>query len=253
MIPIDHTKLNSSSRRDKYRFSYVRLSHRTLLADKAVVVFLLATLYLLIDLDHYASYAQQQTMQQQDELVLAESTDVSTISHEINIEGWPSVNQMWPTTNSSATATSTVNLDQQNNQKVPFMFSDKARKTDYDLLLSMNQTMRDSINNNIVRSQAQINLSFEYYFDHDLKVTAFPAIKVDVDRKQFKNLVPTHTDSENSRSQQIPLRQWITFNEQLPNEKAKIADDWLKISLVNRESPSLVAMRKIKCKLKSSS
>lgn len=174
------------------------------------------------------------------ELDVAAASDSATLlsgtSHKVVASGWPSTTQMWP---SIQTASTRSNQSTGWMQMVePFIFADQPRPTDYSLLLSLNKTVLE-----ILKAQIKpmgVNLSFEYYFDLDRKVTALPGIKIEVDRKQFMYLEP-------NEAQTVKPRIWMSFNERITITDPMQLDkpDWLKFALVNRQSPSLVAIRRL--------
>jgi len=158
-------------------------------------------------------------------------------SHKISVTGWPSTSPMWPSVHTADPVDANSSL--WFNLVEPFIYADKPRPIDYGLLLAINKTINDQLKSRL--KPMAVNLSFEYYFNYDAqKNTASPGIKIEVDRKQFRYLEPD--------GQTIKPRMWIKFNE-----KIIISDplqfenhDWLKFSLVNRQSPSIVAIRRLK-------
>lgn len=173
---------------------------------------------------------------------------ISTNSHRIVATGWPSTSPMWPSIqiDESASASPAGANEPKLTLAEPFIYADEPRAADYSLLLTLNKTVQALLKNHTI--PLAVNLSFEYYFNHDPKITLLPGIRVEVDRKQLKYLEPN--------GQTIKARVWMKFNEKLlvkselttsdaPNQQFD-APDWLKFSLVNRQSPSLVAIRRLK-------
>lgn len=188
--------------------------------------------------------AQAQQVDKKDaaqELVGASSEEsgLSSSSHKVVASGWPATSSMWPSVASADDQSGKLNSSSAWLSMVePFIFADKPRSIDYSLLLSVNASILNMLRNHL--KPMSLNLSFEYYFNHDPKITAVPGIKVEVDRKQFKYLEPG--------SDLIKTRMWIKFNERIIISNPQQFDnhDWLKFSLVNRQSPSIVAIRKLK-------
>lgn len=162
-------------------------------------------------------------------------------SHKIDATGWTFTSPLWPsieTTQPQSDSTKWFEMVE------PFIYADKSRSVDYSLLLSINSTTLDTLKNHT--KPLSVGLSFEYYFNYDPKINK-PGIKVEIDRKQFRYL---EIDKE-----QAGARKWLQFDEKISiSDSAQIENsDWLKISLVNRQSPSLVAIRKLKVELSSTS
>lgn len=160
-------------------------------------------------------------------------------SHKIDATGWTFTSPLWPsieTTQPQSDSTKWFEMVE------PFIYADKARSIDYSLLLYINNTTLETLKN--YTKPLSINLSFEYYFNHDPKINK-PGIKVEIDRKQFRYL---EVDGE-----QNGARKWLNFDEKISiTDSTQIENpDWLKISLVNRQSPSLVAIRRLKVELSS--
>lgn len=177
------------------------------------------------DLEVAASNAVQDS-------VAAEETN----SHKIIAAGWPSTSPMWPSIETAEQQAQEANWPE---MIEPFIFADKPRAIDYSLLLTINKNITDALKDH--QKSIAVVLSFEYYFNYDAKITtAPPGIKIEIDRKQFKYLEPNVNN--------IAPRMWIKFNEQiLVSDPQQFENhDWLKFSLVNRQSPSLVAIRKLK-------
>lgn len=176
------------------------------------------------------------------ELAYASSKSTSmvpTASHKIVATGWPSTSPMWPSVE-TASSQSAAGKDSSSwlETAQPFIYADKARSVDYSLLLTINSTVSNILKSHI--KPMSVNLSFEYYFSYDKNITAMPGIKIEVDRKQFKYL-------ETNRDQVQP-KMWLKFDEKISITNSTQLDnsDWLKFSLVNRQFPSLVAIRKLK-------
>jgi len=177
-------------------------------------------------------------------------------SYKIIASGWPATSPMWPTldeeqqqdeqeTNSTTKSEKTVP------NSVPFIYADEPRKIDHSLLLSLNATIIE-----MVKTAAQqgntigVNLSFEFYFNHDqLGEATPPAIKIEIDRKEFRFLKPASpVGGPQMESKPIRTKVWTKFNERIRlNDFSGLENaDWLKFSLINRRALSLVAIRRLK-------
>lgn len=161
---------------------------------------------------------------------------LSASSHRIVASGWPSTSPMWPSIETASGES--ANASHWLSMVEPFIYADKPRSVDYSLLLAINSTTSDLLKSRV--KPMGVNLAFEYYFNHEQKITALPGIKIEVDRKQFKYLEPN--------KREVQTKMWIKFNEQITITDPSQFDnhDWLKFSLVNRQSPSLVAIRRLK-------
>lgn len=195
-----------------------------------------------------SGFSQQvETDQDLDGAASEHSGLISANSHRIVATGWPSTSPMWPSIQIDESASASAGPSGVNEPKLtmaePFIYADEPRAADYSLLLTPNKTVQALLKNH--SKPLAVNLSFEYYFNHDPKITLLPGIRVEVDRKQFKYLEPN--------GQTIKARVWMKFNEKLlvksepsTTDVPVDAPDWLKFSLVNRQSPSLVAIRRLK-------
>lgn len=172
------------------------------------------------------------------------ANSLTSESHKVIASGWPSTSSMWPS----------IDIDddskpdkQQRNEWFqmiePFIYADKPRTGDYSLLLKINSTVLEALKAHL--KPMSVNLSFEYYFNHDQKSTALPLIKIEVNRKEFKYLDPN--------GQSVRSRRWMKFNERIQIADLQQLDkhDWLKISLVNRDEPSIVAVRRLEAEFRS--
>lgn len=180
-------------------------------------------------------------------LAYATSDDAQVVftntSHKIDASGWTFTSPMWPSIDTavSPNSGSTQSKNDSNNwfeMVEPFIYADKARSIDYSLLLNINDTVLEILKSHI--KPLSVGLSFEYYFNHDPKINGLPGIKIEVDRKQYRYLEADGKQNE--------ARKWLKFDEKISiNEPSQFVNpDWLKFSLVNRQSPSLVAIRRLR-------
>lgn len=162
--------------------------------------------------------------------------------YKIIASGWPVTSALWPTARIENAQSDNDTDAGQFTRVEPFIYVDKPRPIDYSLLLDLNETLVERITSSI-KPPLGVQLSFEYYFDHDHKVTALPGIKIEVNRKQIKYLEPGNTTTASSDK----AKMWIKFAGLIYlDDKLQLANhDWLKISLVNRQSSSLVALRRL--------
>lgn len=210
-----------------------------------MVLLAVSVIILLLQVQLPAQAQQQADKGESAQDLAAAASDESGLSngsHKIIASGWPVTSSMWPSIiaaeDNGQTGAKLNSSAAWLNMVEPFIFADKPRSVDYSLLLSVNSTVLDILKNHL--KPMSLNLSFEYYFNHDSKTSALPGIKIEVDRKQFKYLEPS--------GELIKTRMWIKFNERITINNPQQFDnhDWLKFSLVNRQSPSLVAIRKLK-------
>lgn len=178
---------------------------------------------------------------------------LSSESHKIVASGWPSTSPMWPTidtdedadgSSAGQEAGASAKERQWFRMIEPFIYADKPRTGDYSLLLKINNTVLEALRAHL--KPMSVSLSFEYYFNHDSKSTALPLIKIEVNRKELKYLDPS---GQNARA-----RRWTKFSERIPIvDLAQLEKpDWLKISLVNRDVPSIVAIRRLQAEFRMS-
>lgn len=162
-------------------------------------------------------------------------------------DGWPSTPVMWPgnkVSNYSADD-SKVSLEASTTSvKLPFIYVDKNDTSDYSLFLNLNLTLLDILKNQLKPMKA--SLSFDYFFKFASNVTAKPAIRIEIDRKAVRMLEAKFDSNKTA----LPM--WFSFVDLVTiNDLSK--PDWLKISMINREYPSTVAIRRLRIEFKMDS
>lgn len=148
-------------------------------------------------------------------------------------DGWPSTTATWPTIQST-------DQSQQNgtsyNATEPFIYLDKPY-SDYGLLVKLNQTTMEKLKS--IGKPIAVDISFSHYFEYGPEVHAFPAIRIEVERKEMTHLKP---------NENLKTRIWHNYKEKITVDDVKKFEntDWLILSLVNRQPPSIVAIRRLK-------
>lgn len=184
------------------------------------------------DIIEKASDAESPKLEHHPDTEPIESGTMIKNSHIIVAQGWPSTSPMWPTIQSAEGS-----RQPGSNITEPFIFADKPRSVDYGLLLNLNETTLSRLK--AFSKPVVTDLSFEFYFNHGPTVTGIPGIKIEVDRQQIKYLKP---------DEQTKTKVWVKFNEKITIDDTKKFEnhDWLKLSLINRVNPSMVAIRRLK-------